>query len=224
MSVGGGPHLQPRHIRRWIVSHAREEAYLPRTRSILARMGYAVVPAEEWDLLPPEQAARTPDLRIVDERRLAELGDETHDAIPTLVLTGRHGVTGADPRVLGAARKPVGLHELYRLLQQALEDVPRSTPRVPTHLPARCRRQDREWRGAVISLSENGCLLRSPEPVALGSELEIAFELPRVGAVSTKAESAYQVVPDLGLVFHETPASLRHAIAGFVENALATLP
>jgi hypothetical protein len=221
MSVGGGPHLQRSRIRRWIVSHAREEAYLPRTRSILARMGYAVVPAEDWDALPPEQAARAPDLRIVDERRLAELDDESEDGIPTLVLTGRHGVTGADPRVLGAARKPVGLHELYRLLQQALEDVPRSTPRVPTHLPARCRSRHREWRGAVVSLSENGCLLRSPEPVRLGSELEIAFELPRVGRVETKAESAYQVVPDLGLVFHETPAGLRHAISDFVENALS---
>jgi hypothetical protein len=212
-----------RVTRRLIVSHARDEAYLPLTRVILAKLGYALVSAEEWAALPGELAERTPDLRIVDERRLGEIPEDESPSPPTIVLTGRHGVTGADARIVGAVRKPAGLHELYRLIQLAGEERPRSVPRVPTYLSACCSHGGREWQGAVLSLSENGCLLRSPEPVALGSELELRFELPGLGLVATRAESAYQLVPDLGLVFCATPAAARHAIVGFVEQTLSVI-
>lgn len=202
---------------RLIVSYAREEAFIPFTRVILTKLGYEIVPfdAPGWD------ERGVPDLCIVDERRMAELDSSPENGPPMIVLTGRHGVSGVDPRVIGAVRKPAGLHELYRLIQQAVEDYPRATPRIPTHIAARCEADGREWRGSVISLSENGCLLRSPEPVQLGSELKISFELPRIGPVETIAESAYQLVPDLGLVFHRTPAPQRNAIAHFVEQTLA---
>jgi hypothetical protein len=191
---------------------------------ILAKMGYSIVPAEEWEDLPSADRIRTPDLRIVDERRLGEIpDDEDLSEVPMIVLTGRHGVSGVDPRIIGAVARPAGLHEIYRLIQQTIEDTPRSTPRVATHLPARCRRGDREWRGAVLSLSENGCLLRTPEPMKLGSEIEISFDLPRAGTIETRAESAYQLVPDTGLIFHRTPAATREAILSFVEESLATL-
>jgi len=213
--------MDSRVSRRLILSHAREEAYVPYTRPILAKLGYQILTESEWDALPEVFADRRPDLRIVDERRLDELSDEEDEGIPSIVLTGRHGVSGVDSRLMGAVRRPAGLHEHYRLIQLSLEDVPRSTPRVPTYLPARCRNEDREWRGAVLSLSENGCLLRSPEPMYLGSEVDIIFELPRNGIVETRAETAYQLVPDLGLVFAATPAAQRHAIASFVEQTLA---
>ena len=96
-------------------------------------------------------------------------------------------------------------------------------PMLATHLPARCRRGEREWRGAVLSLSENGCLLRTPEPVKLGSEIEISFDLPRTGTIETKAETAYQLVPDTGLIFHRTSAAFREAILSFVEESLAAI-
>jgi len=75
----------------------------------------------------------------------------------------------------------------------------------------------------VLSLSENGCLLRTTEPVNLGSQIEISFDLPRVGTIETKAESAYQLVPDTGLIFHRTPAASREAILSFVEESLAVI-
>jgi hypothetical protein len=213
-----------RKARRLIISYARSEAYVPFTRVILARVGYPIVPAEEWDDLPAADRERTPDLRIVDEQRFGEIPeDPSLSEVPMIVLTGRRGVTGADPRIVGAVARPAGLHELYRLIQQTIEDTPRSTPRVATHLPARCRRGEREWRGAVLSLSENGCLLRTPEPMNLGSQIEISFDLPRVGTIETRAESAYQLVPDTGLVFHRTPAASREAILSFVEASLAVI-
>jgi hypothetical protein len=132
-------------------------------------------------------------------------------------------VTGADPRIVGAVRRPAGLHEIYRLVQQILEDTPRSTPRVPTHLAARCQRDGREWRSVVLSLSENGCLLRSPETLLLGARFRLGFDLPRSGAVEVDAEIAYQLVPDLGVVFNATSPGVREAIGGYVSAALAVL-
>ncbi len=207
--------------RRLIVSYARPEAFVPLARVILSNMGYAILSEVEWREAPA-WAQRTPELRIVDESRLAEVPDdgEVHP-VPMILLTGRRGVEPGDPRILGAVRRPAGLHELYRLIQQALETTPRAAPRLPTNLPARCRRGDREWAASVLSLSENGCLLRSVEPLGLGTELEIAFDLPRVGTVATSAETAYQLLPDTGLVFQKTPAVFRRAIQHFVEQNLA---
>jgi hypothetical protein len=213
-----------RKARRLILSYAGSEAYVPLARVILAKMGYSIVPAEEWEDLPAGDRERTPDLRIVEERRLGEIPEDTGlSEIPIIVLTGRRGVTDADPRIVGAVGRPAGLHEIYRLIQQTIEDSPRSTPRVATHLPARCRRGARQWRGTVLSLSENGCLLRTPEPVNLGSQLELSFDLPRAGTIETRAESTYQLVPDTGLIFHRTPAAFREAILSFVEESLAVI-
>jgi hypothetical protein len=206
--------------RRLIVSHARPDAFVPMARVILARMGYAILSLEEWRETPL-WAERPPEARIVDEHRLDEVPRQgAGSAAPILLLTGRRGVTREDRRILGAIRKPAGLHELHRLLQQALEARPRSVLRVPTHLPARCRHRGRELRGSVLSLSENGCLLRTPEPIALGAELEIAFELPHAGLLETRAETTYQLLPDTGVVFQAPPAGLREAIHRYVEEQL----
>ena len=92
--------------------------------------------------------------------------------------------------MVGAVPRPAGLHELYRLLQQALETTARSSVRIPTNLPVQMRRNEQVWEGSVLSLSENGCLVRTPEPMRLGAELEVAFELPQGGRIETRAESA----------------------------------
>ena len=211
-------HAQPRRI---LVCHAAPEAFAPMSRTILAKLGFRIVAPEDYPALAEAMDRDRPDLRIVDERRLAEVPDES-PAVPIVVLSGRHGVTGADSRIVGAVRRPAGMHELYRLVQEVLEETPRSTPRIPTHLTARCRRQGREWRAAVLSLSETGCLLRSPEPLMLGSSLEISFDLPVSGALHCDAEVAYQLLPDLGLVFHAAPPAVREAIQGYVARTLAT--
>jgi len=208
---------------RLLVSHAAPEAYAPMARVILAKLGYRIVEPEDLPAAAAELGLERPHLRLVDERSLADAGNEGGPPVPIVVLCGRHGVTGADPRIVGAIRRPAGLHEIYRLVQQVLEDTPRSTPRVPTHLPARCQRDGCEWRGAVLSLSENGCLLRSPEPLLLGSRIALGFELPRSGRLEVDAEIAYQLVPDMGVVFNGTSPSVREAIGAYVSSALALL-
>jgi hypothetical protein len=208
---------------RLLVTHAAPEAYAPLARNILAKLGYRIVEPEDFPAIAAELGVERPDLRLVDDRALADVEDDDDPPVPIVALCGRHGVTGADPRIVGAVRRPAGLHEIYRLVQQVLEDTPRSTPRVPTHLAARCRREGREWRGAVLSLSENGCLLRSPEPLLLGARFQLVFELPKSGPLEFDAEVAYQLVPDLGVVFNATSPGVREAISAYVTRALTAL-
>lgn len=205
---------------RLVISHAAAESFAPLSRAILAKLGYTIVMPEEFEPLAVELDRDRPDLRIVDERSLPEVPDDGGPPVPIVVLTGRHGVTGADSRIAGALKRPAGLHELYRLMQQVLEDTPRTVPRVATHLPARAIRDGKEWSVSVLSLSENGCLIRSPETLLLGSRLALHFQLPRSGALEFDAETAYQLVPDVGLIFHATSPAVREAISDYVQTAL----
>lgn len=213
----------PELTRRVLVLHAAPDLFSGSDRLVLSRLGYSIFTPEEF-----EERGRTldrprPDLRIVDERQLGEVPEDSGAAVPIVALTGRHGVTGVDPRIVGALPRPPGMHDVYRVAQQVLEDSPRATPRIPVHLTAICRRKGKEWRAVVLSLSENGCLLRTPEPLLLGSRLEVSFRLPKVGTLELEAESAYQLVPDFGLVFHATAPTDREAIVDYVTQALTSL-
>ena len=201
-----------------LISHAGPEAYAPMTRVILAKLGYLILLPEEIASIG-DLADTRPIVRLLDERQFAEIPDDG-DGIPIVLVTGRHGATGADSRIAGAVMRPVGMHELYRLIQQLTEETPRSTPRVPTHLPAVCKSDGKEWTSTLLSLSENGCLLRSPEPLPLGRRVELSFALPRAGRLSIEAETAYQLLPDMGMIFHATRQSDREAIAAFVTHTL----
>ena len=188
---------------------------------MLEKRGYRIVESEDYEKSREEGGKASALLRLVDERRLAEVPDEGPSSLPIIMLTGRVGAVGADSRVVGALRRPAGVHELYRLVQQISEDTPRSTPRVPVHIPASCRTFDEDCRVVLLSLSENGCLLRTPEPLLLGSTLQLSFKLPGVGRVELGTEVAYQLVPDVGLIFHAVRPDLRRAICDFVTEALS---
>jgi len=206
--------------RRLIVSYAPPESFSPLSRVILAKLGYTILAPEEFEPMAEQLDRDRPDLRIVDERSLPEMPEDGQSRVPIIVFTGRHGVSGADTRIVGAIKRPAGIHELYRLMQQALEDTPRSMPRVPTHLRATIDSRGREWSVRVLSLSENGCLIRSPEPLLFGTRLTLCLPLPHTEPLELDSEVGYQLVPDLGLVFHATSPSDRAAISRFVENSL----
>jgi hypothetical protein len=169
----------------------------------------------------------TADLLLVDERRLGETvaaeEEDGESAIPIVLLTGKQGAVGADPRIVGAVKRPAGLHDLYRLLQQVFEDTPRSTPRVATQLLARCAQGDRNWDGRVLSLSENGCLMRSSEAIPLGQRILLEFSLPGSERVCLEAEATYQLLPDVGLVFNAVPAARRKTLERFVAESISSV-
>lgn len=211
---------------RHLVAYADADAFADGTVPILSRLGYDIVSPEKFEKLVERGGVpRRPDLLLVEERRLRELPEPSageHDGeLPPLVLISEQGAAPQDdPRVAAAIRPPVGMHDLYRLVQQLLEDRPRTSLRTITRLEAVCRRSGREWNAQVISLSENGCLLASPEPVPLGTPLQLAFELPGTGTLHVRAETAYHLLPNLGLVFSSISPQIRMAIAAFVTRSL----
>lgn len=215
------PTLNPACARN-ILLHASRDALGPMTDVILAKLGYSIVVPEDFEVMRAGSPDLRPDLLLVDERRLGEAAayDGAEDEMPIVLLTGQQGATGADRRIVGAVKRPAGMHDLYRLLQQVFEDTPRSTPRIATQLRAQCSRGSRSWEGRVLSLSENGCLIRSPETIPLGQRIELKVDLPRAGELALEAEASYQLLPDVGLVFSAVPVGQRQMIERFVAHAL----
>ena len=218
-----GMDLQPLPCRK-LVAYASADDFADNTIQILGRMGYDILSPERFEKLrsgPDGDPNRRPDLLLVDELRLRELPESgAVSDVPILLFARGNAAPEGDTRIVAAIKPPVGMHDLYRLLQQVLEDRPRTTLRVATELSAVCRRSGHEWNATLVSLSENGCLLRSPEPVPLGTSLQLAFELPGSGTVHVDAETAYQLLPDLGLVFSSIAPRIRQAITRYVEELL----
>ena len=213
------------HFRkRNIIYHASSDALGPKTDVLLGRFGYQMHLPAIFARMSAADPNLVADLLLVDERRLGEtLASEEDDAettTPIVLLTGKQGANGADPRIVGAVKRPAGLHDLYKLLQQIFEDTPRATPRVATQLLARCEEGDRNWESRVLSLSENGCLLRSPEAISLGHRIQLEFSLPKEGTVRLEAEAAYQLLPDVGLVFNAIAPDRRLCLERFVTDSI----
>jgi len=176
----------------------------------LERLGYELVPAG--------RSAEAPDAHIVAADRLSQLSTE---ATGPIILIGEPQCQGADdPRVIGVVRPRAELLDLYPLLQSALEEHPRATPRIPTSLLARCFREDVDTPGAILSLSEKGCLLRSVSGLPGGGSLHLQFSLPDGWPVYTRAEPRHEAGNESGLAFQALPEFSRAAINEFVMSSL----
>jgi hypothetical protein len=218
--------LQPLPSRS-LVAYAGADGFADNTISILARLGYEIVTPEGFEKRRRDgecgsgDEGHQPDLFLVEERRLREVPSTgPAQRVPIVVLSRTDGSAADDPRIAAVVRQPVGMHDLYRVVQQVLEDAPRTTLRATTALQAVCRRSGVEWNASVVSLSENGCLLRGPERVPLGTHFQLAFELPGTGTAHVRAETAYHLHTDLGLVFSSISPQIREAIQRFVAHTL----
>ena len=165
--------------------------------------------------------AEAPDARIAAERELRRIPRE--DRAPLILLEGRfpkRAQRRRDPRLVATLRKPANLVDLYRALQLALEENPRRAPRAAITLPARCVSGEHDWPGAIVSLSEGGCLVRSARTLESRRRLQLWFPLPDAGLVEVTARPLYHRGSHLGLAFHELADATRRAIASCVEDAL----
>ncbi len=216
----GGMSLRTGPVR-VLVAYARPECFIDKTESILARLGYLILRPDELEDRRGELPPGAPHLYVADERQLDEVPNPEGEAErPVIVLSGRQGIDSDDPRVVAAVRRPAGLHDLYCILQRVFELTPRSTPRIPVRIEVDCRRGDRHFEAEMRSISENGALLRCEDRLPLGSTFEMDFALPGVGSVQMRAEAAYQLMPDLGVVFSGVDASLRETINGFIAESI----
>jgi len=206
--------------RRTIGSYVAPQAFAPRTRAALERLGYRVVPAATRGRFADDTWA--PDVRLVDERYLARLPTGKASG-PIIVVCDRGGQKFDDPRVAGVAERPLEVGALYPLLQRALEKNPRRAARAPARIPARCSHADRLWTGQVLALSETGCLLQSQSEMMLGLELNLLFPLPLGRTVSLRARVVGRQEGRAGMAFPSPPPPAREAIADYVQRRLSTL-
>lgn len=209
-------------IQRKIASYVPPQAYAPRVRAALESLGYRIIPVATRGRF--EDDSWTPDLRIVDERHIDRIPAEDYlPRTPVLLLTGGTRAVSRDRRVVGSVPRPALLKDLYPILQQTLEDTPRVAVRAPTELPGRCTQSDRRWMGAVVSLSEKGCLFRTRELLGTDQRLNLLFPLPMGQMVTARARVIGQQGPSVGLIFDDMAPPIREAVAQYVENRLATL-
>lgn len=192
----------------------------PRVFEALRALGYTMIDLDSDRVT--EETRTSCGLWLVDEERLAELPEAAAESDRRILLiTSARSSHGQDDRVFASTRRPARLGAVYEMIQSALESTPRSAPRIKTQLSARCIRGDQRSIGAVLSLSEGGCLLRSGERLARGAKVNLQFALPTYGLISTRAECRYARETDAGLAFSDSSADVRHSIAHFVTTQLA---
>ncbi len=210
--------LEHTPARRTIVSKLPLRGFAPGTADALRALGYAIVP----ERAALGQAAAVAEAVVVDERDLGSLlaGSE---ATPGRIVVARasRGPRSApeDPRIVGQVSRPADLAELYRVLQSALEATPREAPRVATELPVDCSLGRRRWTGALLSLSETGCLLRSAEEVA-SERLNLRFPLPLGRMIWTRGRVVRREGERLAVAFEAMAPSQGAAIRGYVQSRL----
>jgi hypothetical protein len=199
---------------RVILSLAPPQSYVALARLKLSQVGYSVVSEDRWDS-HYGNVRRAPDLVIVDAERAHEL-----NGLPGILLYARGQNVPWAPSAVGSIERPAGFHDLYRLVQAALEANPRATPRVPTSIRARVRGAGSDAEAQVVSLSRGGCLLRRENPPDPGDEVALEFELPRCGTLQITGRTVYRRAGEAGLVFRNLSAPASHGIQSFVEERM----
>jgi PilZ domain len=199
--------------KRVIAIHAPQRAFGPGTLRGLARLDYEIVSTRR-------RGDRPPDAIVAAGRELRRLPADLRAPIVYLERRGRPRGGVRDLRIVETLRRPASLGDLYRALQLALESNPRRVPRVAITLPARCATSDGDWPGAIVSLSEGGCLVRSAHPLASRRRFRVWFPLPETGLVEVTARPLYERRGHLGLAFLELADATRRAIANTIEGVL----
>ncbi len=200
---------------RWqVAEQVSEEAFDPEVRIALGALGYDFVRGASNG---GSAQAIEADLWVVDEENVDRVPRPSTGSLqPIVVLTREPGSAGSDPRIVASLPRPVSLQAFYAVLQSALENTPRRAPRVSTDLVARCWHGNRFWTGAVLSLSETGCVFRSlPEPPP-ELEVTLVFVLPSDETVSTWASPVGLRGQDVALSFENVRPDSRIAISQHV--------
>lgn len=187
----------------------------PRVLAALERLGYRIVPAGGGR----RRGDASPDVVLAAGRDVRRLRGERGDA-RVIAVSRRGEELGDGPAPATWVRRPAHLAELYAALQRVLERHPRRTPRISTRLPARCVRGDYDWPGAVVSLSEGGCLLRAARQPAGRAPVRVWFPLPDAGLLEVTARPLYRREGQVGLAFEALGDRARAAIGRHVERGL----
>jgi len=124
--------------------------------------------------------------------------------------------------------------ELWDVRLEELLSVPsRRSGRLPVQLDVWTRLPSGESRlaGTALNISINGMLLEAPEPLDLGTKMDLLVELPDsaarlrvVGQVARRAGEGMEKQPRYGVKFLVLPGDTRERIRCFVESGTSDPP
>jgi hypothetical protein len=197
---GDTPRMDRHPGQRVVELRIPRRAFGRRVPAALERLGYRLVPGARQRAGGAGEA----DVVVAGGRELRKLRPG-RGGRPVILVDSRSQNAGTERPVAAFVRRPAGLVEIYGALQRVLESHPRAVPRVQTTLPARCIHDQHDWPGAIVSLSEGGCLLRAArQPVGV-APLRVWFPLPETGLLQVTARPLYRRGPHLGLAFDALP-------------------
>jgi len=201
-----------------ILSLAPPESYAPLARITLSRAGYSIVSAERWAEMS-QSVSNPPQLAIAD---LECEGVGIPPSTPWIALAPRGAAHPTRVPIVGLVERPAPFHQLYRVLQLALEPTPRSAARVSTSLAAHCRADSQSWDAQLVSLSRDGCLLWRDAPTPENEQVTLDFDLPNFGRVEVIGRTVYRRETETALVFRDVSGTDGRSIQKYVEEALLT--
>ena len=189
----------------------------PGTALALRQLGYRFQPPDALGAEGSLEGKARPRLHLVDDRRPEALpSPEVDPETPIIVLTGTRQTASPDARVAGQVTRPVTLHDLYPLLQHALETEPRRAPRVRTRLAARCLRRNGSTSGQIVSLSLSGCRFRGGAKLEPERTATLRIAVPGEGLVHARARCVWSRGGETGFEFIEPEAATERIIGQYV--------
>lgn len=222
-------------MKRIVVSTAND-ALLTTLELLLRHWGYRVLATPSMECLAQSLRDFTPDLLLVDGAMLATDEDPlaaaiaarvTEDRIPLIVLVS----AGTNPPDLPhqTLTVPLDIFELFALIQQHLEKIPRRNLRMAVKLPALLSRNDSSQFADILSLSSHGLFVKTSLQVRVNDTLHIV--LPLMGMkqeIEIECRVIYCVSPSLGnnylqgfgLEFVEDEPARLKALQQFLESSL----
>ena len=117
--------------------------------------------------------------------------------------------------------RPVAAHDLYVLLEHALEKEPRQAPRVRTRLSARYLRRNGSRQGHIESLSTSGCRLRTPGTLEEGRTETLQIAIPNHGLIQARARCVWTRANVAGFEFVSLEPLSQQAVAEYVDRQLS---
>ncbi len=228
--------------RRFVLVVDGDPADLSYTSTLLKRFQYNVCPARTAGEALETASIITPILIITAQnlndmpgreliRKLKQIGSAR--SVSIIVLTRKTDL--ADERACLAAGAVtclpthVPIEDLYRVIQMAIEPVPRMNLRINTKLPVTInnRAVDCGDGGCASALSEHGAYIRTSKPYPLKTRLPVQIHLADT-ALSVEAEVIYTRTPGneqkrlhgMGLQFVQISPQDRLRIRKFIRDEI----
>lgn len=184
-----------------------DQVFLMQMCMLMRKMGLKVTPAEDGSEVLKLVKLQRPDLIMLDVHRSTQGGvktlrhlleDKETANIPVVIVSSdMKGETIETCRALGAnafLSKPVDIWELHGVLQDCLfagERFRRKYLRTPYHGEVTLVSNESTYSIPAETLSEKGIYLVTPEPLPVGTALELSVPLNDGNALSLKGNIIY---------------------------------